>query len=78
MQCGGQPKGDASCDGNVNFIDLGQLKIAFFSIKGQPNYDCCADFNHDEAVNFSDLGILRMNFFSTGHTPATGGQDCLP
>jgi hypothetical protein len=76
--CGGQPKGDANCDGNVNFVDLGLLKTCFFSTKGQPNYNCCADFNDDNGCNFIDLGILKANFFSTGHTPATGTQDCPP
>jgi hypothetical protein len=76
--CGGQMKGDVNCDGGINFVDLGRLKIAFFSSKGQPNYDCCADFNHDNGVNFLDLGILKVYFFTSGHTPATGNQDCPP
>jgi hypothetical protein len=78
-ECGGQDNGDANCDGGMNFIDLGLLKVAFFSTKGQPNYNCCADFNHDEAVNFLDLGILKsFCFFCGGFTPATGNQNCPP
>jgi hypothetical protein len=77
-ECGGQALGDGNCDGGVNFIDLGQLKVAFFSTKGMPNYDCCVDFNHDDGCNFLDLGILKTNFFTSGHTPATGNQDCPP
>jgi hypothetical protein len=77
-ECGGQPFGDANCDGNVNFIDLGLLKVAFFSSVGMPNYNCCADFNHDGRVNFLDLGIEKVNFFSGGHLPATGNVNCPP
>jgi hypothetical protein len=77
-ECGGHDDGDANCDGCVNFIDLGLLKVAFFSTKGQPNYNCCADFNDDNGCNFIDLGIMKSNFFSCGHTPATGNQDCPP
>jgi hypothetical protein len=78
-ECGAQDKGDVNCDGWINFIDLGLLKVALFSTKGQPNYNCCADFNHDEAVNFVDLGIMKsFCFFCGGYTPATGNQDCPP
>jgi hypothetical protein len=72
-ECGGHDDGDVNCDGGVNFVDLGLLKVAFFSTKG-----CCADFNDDNGCNFIDLGIMKANFFSTGHTPATGNQDCPP
>jgi len=77
-ECAGQDNGDVSCDGNVNFIDLGLLKVSFFAIKGQANYNCCADFNQDEAVNFIDLGIMKVSFFTSGHSPATGNQSCPP
>jgi hypothetical protein len=77
-ECGGQPLGDSDCDGSVNFIDLGRLKASFFTVDGDPAYDCCSDYNQDYAVNFLDLGILKANFFSSGHTPATGNQDCPP
>jgi hypothetical protein len=75
-ECGGQPLGDSDCDGSVNFIDLGRLKVSFFTNYGDPLYDCCSDYNQDCSVNFLDLGILKVNFFSTGHTPATGEQSC--
>jgi hypothetical protein len=78
LECGGHDNGDVNCDGGVNFIDLGLLKVAFFSTKGMPNYNCCADFNDDDGCNFIDLGIMKANFFSSGHTPATGEQDCPP
>ncbi|HUT30831.1 MAG TPA: hypothetical protein VMX13_13645 [Sedimentisphaerales bacterium] len=77
-ECAGQPLGDGTCDGAVNFLDLNQLKLAFFATKGQPLYNCCADYNHDNAVNFLDLNTLKLNFFSTGHTPATLNQNCPP
>ncbi len=75
-ECGGQRSGDANCDGAVNFIDLGRMKVAFFSSKGDANYDCCADLNHDDAVNFLDLGTMKVNFFSSGYSPARGVQSC--
>lgn len=78
LECAGQPKGDADCDGAINFIDLGLLKSVFFSCKGDGTYDCCADFNHDECVNFIDLGLLKSNFFLSGFHPATGHTCCPP
>jgi hypothetical protein len=77
-ECGGQPCGDINCDGNVNFIDLGLMKIAFFSCAGDANYNCCADLNHDGCVNFIDLGLLKMCFFTGPWSPATGEQSCPP
>jgi subtilisin family serine protease len=76
--CAGQPYGDADCDGNVGSVDLGLARAAFFSCKGDVNYNCCADFNHDEKVNFIDLGILKANYFGTGYSPAAGNQNCPP
>jgi hypothetical protein len=75
-ECGGQDDGDADCDGNVNFVDLGLLKASFFANYGDVNYNCCADFNQDCSCNFLDLGILKANFFTTGWTPATGNTSC--
>jgi hypothetical protein len=77
-ECGGQRYGDANCDGAVNFIDLGLMKVAFFSSKGDANYYCCADLNHDESVNFLDLGTMKQYFFSTGYSPARSVQTCPP
>ena len=62
----------------IDFLDLGQLKAAFFSCRGDANYNCCADFNHDECINFLDLGILKVNFFTDGYQPSTGNQNCPP
>jgi hypothetical protein len=77
-ECGGQTCGDINCDGSVNFIDLGLMKVAFFSCAGDANYNCCADLNHDGCVNFIDLGLLKVCFFTMGWTPATGEQSCPP
>jgi hypothetical protein len=52
--------------------------MSIFKCKGDPAYNCCADFNHDGCVNFLDLGILKQNIFTGGHTPATGQQSCPP
>jgi hypothetical protein len=78
--CNGQMKGDANCDGGVNFIDLGLLKACIFKCSGDGSglYNCCADFNHDLCNNFIDLGIMKANIFSTGHLPATGNITCPP
>ncbi|MEM6638755.1 MAG: endonuclease/exonuclease/phosphatase family protein [Pseudomonadota bacterium] len=50
---------DADLDNNgvVNFIDLGLLRLVFFTA------DADADFNGDGVVNFVDLGLLRAAFF---------------
>ena len=48
---------DLNNDGVVNFLDLGLLRLAFFSD------DADSDFNGDGAVNFIDLGIMREAFF---------------
>ena len=77
-ECAGQPKGDATCDGSVNFSDLLALKMSFFQNKGDANYNCCADFDQSESVNFSDLLILKMYFFTSGYSPSTLNQNCPP
>jgi hypothetical protein len=48
---------DLDNDGVVNTVDLGLLRLAFFSD------DADADFNGDGVVNFLDLGIMRQFFF---------------
>jgi len=76
LECAGQPSGDATCDGAVNFADLVALKQSFFKSKGQVGYNCCADFDHSNTVNFADLVIIKQNFFSSGYAPSTGEQSC--
>jgi hypothetical protein len=77
-ECAGQTLGDGTCDGVVDFEDLDRLRTAFLSCKGQPNYDCCADYNHDYCCDSVDMHILKANFFTAGYEPATGNQNCPP
>ncbi len=50
---------DLNNDCVSNFLDLGLLRIAFFTTTA------VADFNGDGIVNFIDLGLFRLGFFST-------------
>jgi len=50
--------GDFSGDCNVNFVDLGTMKAAFF----QPG-TTDTDMNGDGQTNFVDLGMLKAGFF---------------
>ncbi|HUT29632.1 MAG TPA: PQQ-binding-like beta-propeller repeat protein [Sedimentisphaerales bacterium] len=77
-ECAGQSLGDGTCDGVVDFEDLGRLRTAFLTCKGEADYDCCADYNHDYCCDFLDMGILKANFLTSGYAPATGNQDCPP
>ena len=49
---------DLNNDGVTNTIDLGLLRLSFFTA------DADADLNGDGDVNVIDLGILRQRFFS--------------
>ncbi len=49
---------DLNDDNVVNTVDLGLLRVAFFTS------DADADFNGDGTVNVLDLGILRARFFT--------------
>jgi len=51
-------KGDMNGDGAINFVDLGQFKLAF----GKPATNPAADFNGDGVVNFVDLGQFKLAF----------------
>ncbi len=77
-ECAGQPNGDATCDGGVNFADLIALKLSWLASKGDTNYNCCTDFDQSGSVNFADLIRLKLGWLSTGHTPSTGNQNCPP
>ncbi len=48
---------DLNNDNVVNFIDLGILRMVFFTA------DADADLNGDGVVNVTDLGIMRASFF---------------
>ncbi len=50
---------DLNNDNVINAVDLGLLRLAFFSTG-----DLDADFNGDGVVNVVDLGVMRLNFFS--------------
>ena len=49
---------DLNNDGVINAVDLGLLRLVFFSD------DDDADFNGDGLVNVIDLGVLRVSFFT--------------
>jgi len=81
--CPGQPKGDATNDGQVNLSDLLALKKAWLTtLAGSPHgtgtgeYNCCADFNQDGTVNLIDLLVLKKNWLTTGHR--TCSDICCP
>jgi hypothetical protein len=77
LACGGQPLGDATCDGLINALDLFRLKQSWLKRYGDAGYNCCANFNHDAmGVNAIDLFILKQNWLTAGLLPATGTQDC--
>jgi predicted outer membrane repeat protein len=77
-QCAGQIFGDATCDGNVDLVDLLALKAGFGESAPWIPPVCCADFNHDGSVNLSDLLVLKVGFDTSGYSPSTGNQDCPP
>jgi hypothetical protein len=77
-ECGGQPLGDASCDGNTGLSDLFSLKAHFGRNAPWTGNECCSDFNHDDSVNLGDLFILKANYGTTGLSPSTGNQNCPP
>jgi hypothetical protein len=57
---------DLNNDGIVNVVDLGLLRLVFFT------NDPDADFNGDGVVNVIDLGILRTGFFAPPGPSANG------
>lgn len=50
-------------DNQVNFLDLGTMKAAFFSSPTSPNWNADADLDGTSQVNFLDLGIMKAFFF---------------
>lgn len=75
-QCAGQPSGDVTCDGSINLADIFALRASYANSKGEPAYNCCADFNHDDTVNLADLFVFKAGFGTDGYTPSTGNQAC--
>jgi len=55
-------EGDSNNDGRVNYIDLGNLAIAYGSSVGQAAYNLAVDFNSDGRVNYVDLGKVAVNY----------------
>jgi hypothetical protein len=47
----------------VNVVDLGLLRLAFFSNPASENWNADADFDGDGVVSFGDLAVLRAHFF---------------
>lgn len=58
--------GDVNGDNVVSLGDLGQLRTAFASSSGDPNWNVNADLNGDGAVSLGDLAILRTHFSQQG------------
>jgi hypothetical protein len=80
--CDGQDKGNADGDTAIGFLDLGLVKLAFFTSAagsvhgtGPGQYNCCADFDRDGVIGFLDLGVIKANFFTGGYT-ACGDISC--
>jgi hypothetical protein len=76
-QCLGQSKGDASCNGQIDFLDFVKMKQSLFKSKGNPLYNCCADFDRSNQVNFIDFVILKQNLFTSGYF-GSKVQSCPP
>src|SRR3990167_1903749 len=57
--CPEKDKGDANCDGNVNFFDLSIWQVETNNPAGSKR----ADFNGDGFVNMTDYGIWRQTFY---------------
>jgi subtilisin family serine protease len=47
----------------VNVVDLGLLRLAFFSNPASENWNADADFDGDGVVSFGDLAVMRAHFF---------------
>jgi hypothetical protein len=56
---------DLNNDGQVNSLDLGLIKMAYFNNEGQPNFEPNADLNGDGVVNSLDLGIFKNLFYQS-------------
>ena len=65
---------DADLNGDcvANALDLGLLRVAFFSTPAATNWNADADFNHDGVVNAQDLSKLRVLFFAAPGPSSAG------
>lgn len=57
------PDIDPSADCQVDFLDLGLVKAAFFTTPAAPAWNPDADFNGDDSIDFVDLGTVKQFFF---------------
>ena len=64
-------------DCQINPLDLGTFKVAFFSTPGDAAWNPDADLDGDNAVNSVDLGILR-SFFFQAPGPSALANACSP
>ena len=58
--------GDINGDNRVDVLDFGLMVNDYGSVKGDPNYDPCADFNNDGAIDVLDFGDLVNNYGEVG------------
>jgi hypothetical protein len=58
--------GDVNGDNAVTLGDFADLRAAFGSSSGDPNWNPAADLNGDGAVTLADFAILRGNFGQAG------------
>jgi Putative Ig domain/Dockerin type I domain len=54
--------GDVTGDGTVDAFDAGQLRIAFNSSVGSPNYIAALDSDGNGTIDAFDVGAFRVNF----------------
>jgi len=66
IQCPGQSVGDATCDGNVNIMDILKVKQSWMKSFGQAGFNQCADFDHNCSVNIMDVLKVKQNWMKTG------------
>lgn len=58
--------GDVNGDNVISLGDFSQIRTAFGSVDGSPNWNPNADLNGDGVVSLADFSILRTNFGQTG------------
>lgn len=59
-------------DCSVNFLDLTDMRAAFFTNPASPNWNPDADFDGSNQVNFGDLQLMRDQFFLQPGPSAAG------
>lgn len=72
-RCPGQGLGDATCDGNVNIMDVLKVKQSWLQTYPAAGYNGCADFDHNCSVNIMDILKVKQNWLATG----LGGDSTL-